>query len=239
MKSGFFTTGFLVPHPPIKKRWIAAVDLALETAFNAIRENEFDLANAEEDDITFELEKIFENWLLPRPVEDLDLSFIRSVTRESASANHDESSIGRKPDLVFRLNRRELCQIHDLSKDALFAECKPVGTAHRLSQHYCAVGKSTSGIERFVTGAYASTMEQAMMIGYARDGFRIDSELAEALRTERAKTGLGEPTELSCVRPSEDPRAQGLWKTTHRRNFPWPDGELASPIDLYHSWHEC
>ena len=43
MKSGFFTTGFLVPHPPIKKRWIAAVGLALEVAFNAIRENGFDL----------------------------------------------------------------------------------------------------------------------------------------------------------------------------------------------------
>jgi len=239
MIPGFFTRSFRVPHPPISERWIAAVHLALEEAFGMIRTDGFDLNNAVEDDITLELERAFENWLLPADTNDLDLSFIRSVTRESATPNFDESSIGRKPDLVFRLNRRELCQTHDLSKDSLFAECKPVGRAHPLSQHYCAVGKSTSGIERFVAGAYAATMEQGLMIGYARDGFQINSHLAQALKTPKAIAGLGDPSELSKVLDPQNSQNQGLWLSIHQRTFTWDDGTPASPIDLYHSWHDC
>lgn len=238
MNPGFFTRTYRVPHPRLEERWIPAVHLALERAFELIRADGFDLANAGEDDITFQLEQIFENRLMRCESNDLDLCFIRSVTRESAIANHDESSIGRKPDLVFRLNR-ELCHSHNRVQDSLFTECKPVDRAHPLNRHYCAVGMRTSGIERFVSGAYASAMEQAMMIAYVRDGFQIRAHLAEAMATPEARAGLGEPSPLTCVIVSNNNDCQGLYVSTHQRSFPWQDGTMATPIDLYHSWHEC
>lgn len=238
MTSGFFTRIYKVPHPRLEVRWIAAVHLALVRAFELIRADGFDLANAEEDDITFRLEDMFENRLMPDDSGDLDLSFIRSVTRESATANYDESSIGRKPDLVFRL-KRELCQTHNRVQDSLFAECKPVGRKHPLHDHYCAVGKKTSGIERFVSGAYASAMEQALMIAYVRDGFQIMCHLAESLVVPKNRAGLGEPSNLACVIEATNGHCQGLYHTNHQRFFSWEDGRSATPIDLYHSWHEC
>ncbi len=238
MNPGFFTRGDDAPHPRIDRRWIAAVHLGLEVAFEWMRSDGVDLARAGEDAITLHLEDCFENRLMRGEAEDLDFSFLRSVTRESATANHDGSSIGRKPDLVFRLSR-ELRHSHNRLQDALFAECKPVDRAHPLARHYCAVGRATSGIERFVTGAYASAMEQGLMIGYVRDGFRIDPHLAAALASAEARSGLGEPTPLFCVVAAKDTAGHGLHLTTHQRNFPWSDGARATPIDLYHSWHDC
>jgi hypothetical protein len=135
MSQGFFTSArartYRVPHPRLPERWIAAVHLALERAFALMRLDGRDLANADEDDITFWLEDMLENRLMCDDRSDLDLSFIRSVTRESATANHDEKSKGRKPDLVFRL-QRELCQTHNRVQDSLFAECKPAGHKHPM-----------------------------------------------------------------------------------------------------------
>lgn len=238
MIPGFFTRTYRVPHPGLDVRWIAAVHLALLRAFELIRADGFDLASADEDDITFRLENEFENRLMRDDSGDLDLSFVRSVTRESATANHDESSIGRKPDLVFRLNR-ELCQTHNRVQDSLFAECKLVGRKHPLNEHYCAVDKKTSGIERFVYGAYAFAMEQALMIGYVRDGFQITRHLAHTLAIPKSRAGLGHPTALSCVIEATSNDCQGLYLSTHQRLFSWPDGRPATPIDLYHSWHDC
>lgn len=238
MTPGFFTRAYHVPHPRLKERWIHVIHLVLSRAFEIIRADGFNLTTAIEDDITYRLEVIFENHLMRDYQGDLDLSFIRSVTRESATANHDESSIGRKPDLVFRLNR-ELRQTHNRLQDCLFAECKPVDRAHPLRDHYCAVGKKTSGIERFITGAYASAMEQALMIAYVRDGLQITRHLADALAIPKTHAGLGQPTALSCVIGSNSKDCQGLYLTTHQRLFSWPDGRPATPIDLFHSWHEC
>jgi hypothetical protein len=234
----FARRNYLAPHPPLPFRWIAAVHLALVRAFELLRADGFDLTNAAEDDITFRLEDIFENRLLPDESGELALDFIRSVTRESATANYNESSIGRKPDLVFRLNR-ELSQAHNRVQDSLFAECKPVGRNHPLNAHYCAVGKKTSGIERFVSGAYASSMEQGLMIAYVRDGFQIIRHLVEALVAPKNRAGLGEPSAPVCVREADNEHCQGLYHTQHRRLFSWEDGRMATPIDLYHSWHVC
>lgn len=239
MNPGFFTRTYCVPHPRLKERWIEAIHLALERAFESIRGDGFDLAKADEDDITFKLEEEFMNRLIPDDTGDLDLGFITNVTRESATANHDQSSTGRKPDLVFHLNRRGLCQTHNRVNDCLYAECKPVGRAHPLNRHYCAVGKKTSGIERFVCGAYASAMEQGMMIAYVRDGFQITRQLANALAAPEARQGLGEPSPLTCVVEGNGKYCQGLHLSTHHRLFSWSEGRPASPIDIYHSWHEC
>lgn len=238
MSSGFFARAYQVPHPRVSVRWIAAVHLALIKAFEMIRADGFDLRSADEDNITFRLEDMFENRLMRGDSGDLDLSFIRSVTRESATANYDESSLGRKPDLVIRLER-ELVETHNRVQDCLYAECKPVGRQHPLREHYCAVGRRTAGIERFVCGAYASAMEQGIMIAYVRDEFQITRQLADLLAEPRAQAGLGQPSALSCVIEASDADCQGLYLTTHQRLFSWPSGGPATPIDIYHSWHRC
>jgi hypothetical protein len=238
MNPGFFTRPYRVPHPLLKDRWIAAIHVGLKRAFEMIRSDGVDLSNAEENDITLKLEEAFENRLMRGEGDGLDFGFIRSVSREPATANYNESSISRKPDLVFRLNR-ELCHSHNRVQDCLHAECKPVDRAHPLDRHYCAVGKKTSGIERFVCGAYASAMEQGMMIAYVRDGFQITRHLAAALATSEARTGLGKPSSLTCVIEASDKLCQGLYLSTHQRLFLLNDGRQATPIKLYHSWHEC
>src|SRR5437868_4254665 len=101
MNPGFFTRTFVVPHPRLDVRWIAAVHMGLVRAFEILRDQGFDLSSADEDGITFQLEEIFENRLMRDDSPEFDLGFVRSVTRESATANYDESSVGRKPDLVF------------------------------------------------------------------------------------------------------------------------------------------
>ena len=90
--------------------------------------------------------------------------------------NYNGGKISKKPDLVFRL-RREYRTDWDQRQDAVFAECKPVDKKHRLNENYCAVGKDTSGIERFVIGDYAWAMEQAFLIAYVRDGLCIKPDL--------------------------------------------------------------
>ena len=237
MAQGFFTQTFESPHPDIPERWIAAIHGSLVQSLSYIRIRGFDFQTAKEDDITYQLEKILEN---KQPEADLksDLSFIRSVTRESATANSDQSSIGRKPDLVFRLNR-ELFQCHDKTQDCIFAECKPVDKKHKLKDHYCAVGKSTSGIERFINGAYASSMRQGMMIAYVRDGFRLEKDLEPMFSDEKIHSGLGNPSNFGCFIMGDNDFSQGLYSSEHERSFIWWDGEKASSIKIYHSWHNC
>lgn len=237
MTQGFFTQTFESPHPDIPERWIAAIHETLVQSLSYIRNRGFDFQNAKEDDITYQLEQILEN---RQPEVDLryDLSFIRSVTRESATANSDQSSIGRKPDLVFRLNR-ELSQSHDRTQDCIFAECKPVDKKHRLKDHYCAVEKSTSGIERFINGAYACSMAQGMMIAYVRDGFQLEKDLEPTFSDEDLRSGLGHPSNFSCSLPGDDNFCQGLYSSEHERSFTWQNGAKASSIKLYHSWHDC
>src|SRR4051794_22553974 len=94
MTSGFFTRAYHAPHPRLEERWIQVIHLGLARVFDLIRADGFNLAAASEDEITYRLEVMFENHLMRDSQSDLDLGFIRSVTRESATANHDGSSIG-------------------------------------------------------------------------------------------------------------------------------------------------
>ena len=77
------------------------------------------------------------------------------------------------------------------------------------------------------------------MIAYVRDGFQITRNLANSLATTKSQEGLGQPSPLCRILESLDNHCQGLYLTTHQRAFPRPDGNPATSIDLYHSWHVC
>lgn len=240
--ASFFTrrpkARFVVPHAPLGERWLLIVHAAVTAAFPIIRRRGFDLRNAGENLITNELENALMNDLLNRGVvEGFDEVFFGPVTRGSEVENYNGEKISKKPDLVFHLHRENA--LWDRRQDALFAEFKPVDKGHSLSANYCAVGTDRVGVERFVIGDYAWAMHEAMMIGYVRDGFRVLPHLAKSLTDPRCHQSLGSPTPPTPV-SSGCAGMEELHQTRHLRLFTWKEtGQSASPITLYHSWHDC
>lgn len=243
MTSAFFTRPVRrVPHDRLDGRWMLVIHAAIAHAFLLVREEGFDLAKAGENQVTERLEDVLENRIrIQGAIEGFDTGFFGRVTRGSETVNYSGAKISKKPDLVFHL-RREHRTDWDQRQDAIFAECKPVDKEHRLNDHYCAVGKKTSGIERFVIGDYAWAMQQAIMIGYVRGGFRLRPHLIEALADPKRHRELGCPSTLTWV-PGDETAANsshGFCATIHQRSFSWREnGQQASPIELYHSWHSC
>jgi len=240
--SSFFTrraaARFKVPHATLGERWLLVAHAAVTEAFIIIRDRGFDLRNAGENAITNQLESVLRNDLLNRgTVEGFDKQFFGPVTRGSEVENYNGEKIGKKPDLVFHLQRENA--LWDQRQDAIFAECKPVDQDHTLSANYCAVGTDRVGVERFVIGDYAWAMHEAMMIGYVRGDFRIHPDLATSLADSKRHELLGSPTiptPLFCARDS----TESLHQTRHLRRFKWKQtGQPATSITLYHSWHNC
>jgi hypothetical protein len=215
-------------------RFVLAAHFAITRAFELIRQEGWVLASAGENQITERLEDYLENRIRNRgEVDGFDNNYFGPVSRGSEVVNYNGIKISKKPDLILKLRREDRVD-WDQRQDALFAECKPVDKKHLLKDHYCAAGKDCTGIERFVIGDYAWAMEEALMIGYIRDGFAIYPHLAEALRNPARRAELGQPGE-----PFQFDGAIPLYRTTHQRNFVWNDGRAATAIDLFHSWHDC
>jgi hypothetical protein len=230
---------FQVPHDRIGLRLLTVAHQAIARAFEIIRHEGFPLATAGENEITRQLESALENRIRNRcQIEGFDSTYFGPVGRGSEVVNFDGTKISKKPDLLFKLRREDRTD-WDQTQDALFAECKPVDVKHKLKDHYCAIGKDCTGIERFIVGDYAWAMQEAFMIAYVRNGIQIARDLANVLMVPNTRAGLGQPTALSCVIEATGKDCQGLYLTTHQRLFPWPDGRPATPIDLYHSWHNC
>lgn len=242
MSSNFFTRtppSFTVPHDPIGVRWVLVAHLAITRAFEIIREEGWSLNPRLENDVTIKLENTLNNRILNRgEVDGFDKGFFGKVRRVEV-VNYDKTKKSKKPDLCFDLQREDRTDWDQL-QDALFAECKPVDKKHPLNGHYCAVEKDCTGIERFVIGDYAWAMEEALMIGYVRDGFNIYPHLQNSLNNALRKTKLGSPTPLEAIEATTAASEKTmLYHSTHQRLFPWRDGRQATPITLYHSWHDC
>jgi hypothetical protein len=239
--SNFFTqrpaARFVVPHAPLGERWLLVVHAAVTAAFVVIRQRGFDLRNAGENAITNELEGVLMNDLLNRGiVGGFDNLFFGPVTRGSEVENYNGKKISKKPDLIFHLQRENT--LWDRRQDALFAECKPVDREHSLAANYCAFGTDRVGVERFIIGDYAWAMQEAMLIGYVRDAFKVYPHLAVSLADPQRHKALGLPTSPTSLFPNSD-ETKSLYQTRHQRLFTWANGQAATEITLYHSWHDC
>lgn len=242
--SSFFTrrpaARHFVPHEALGERWLLVIHVAVTAAFSFIRQRGFDLRSAGENEITNRLEHVLMNDVLNRDiVGGFDRLFFGPVTRGSEVENYNGIKISKKPDLIFHLQRENV--LWDRCQDGVFGECKPVDRKHSLAANYCAVGTARVGIERFVIGDYAWAMQEALMIGYVREGFHIFPHLAAELAAPRKHKALGLPTEPVVV-PSDCDHVgrEPLHLTIHLRSFVWKQtGEPASPIAIYHSWHDC
>jgi hypothetical protein len=232
---------YQVPHDRIGLRLVTVVHRAVARAFEIIRHEGFPLATAGENQITRQLETTLENRIRNRgEIESFDSTFFGPVGRGSEVVNFNETKISKKPDLIFRLRREDRTD-WDQTQDALFAECKPVDQTHKLKDHYCAIGKDCTGIERFIIGNYAWAMQEAFMIAYVRGGLKIMRDLAPELMNTVRHHKLGSPTTPESVESSPfNEFTDLLHRTIHQRLFPWKQHETqAGPVEIFHSWHCC
>ena len=235
---GFFTQDVVyeLPHPPIPRRLILIIHAVVERGLQLLRESPppgFALGRADEDSITLQLHWVIANRLYKsKEVAGFDRRTFGKPRREPKMTNFDGNHPDKMPDLVFFLNRDTLPVL--LSHDALVAECKPVDKDHPAGGDYCDMG-----LKRFVIGDYAWPMQEAMMVGYIRDGRSFAANLLPAMAQRR--DDLGTLEELSPVgSPRAAQQANCMYVSVHSRAFNWLAGRgRACNIRIFHSWHFC
>jgi hypothetical protein len=242
---GFFTFGvssdrYDLPHPRLGLPVILLIRRVLLRAFELLREQNFQLAAASEDEITAALHSVIDNNLRESGnVAGFSKRTYEPVVRQGQWANYNGAVLTKTPDLCFKL-RDDNSEPRPIIPEfnALFIECKPVDATHSAGGKYC-----DDGLIRFVRGDYAWAMQEGMMLAYARDGRTIAGHLIPAMNEKPrlislATTQLPEicsiPAAAICL------LAEAVHTSRHRRGFPWRDGKgFAMDITIYHLWHQC
>ena len=222
-----------LPHPPLSLAYVLVVEAAVQMAWRIVREKPrpcFDLRYAVEDAVTQELCEVLCNEVFAMGlVEGFDRDAFDIPNREPKVRNFNREHLDKMPDLLIRLVDRP--DVALLSQDGLFIECKPVDRDHPAGSCYC-----DKGLIRFVVGDYAWAMTEAMMIGYAREGYTISPKLDDALRSR-----LGKISTLSLPTPCPDSEAtsfsQPVHVSQHGRSFRYVETDTQAPdITIRHLW---
>ncbi len=244
--TGFFTLGvsqefyFELPHPRLGLPVILLIRRVLCRAFEMLREEQFRLAEAQEDQVTAALLAVIESNLRQiGSVPGFNRRMYEPVVRQAEVANFDGTRPAKSPDLCFRLRHDDCDSRMVLSEyDALFVECKPVDATHPAGSRYC-----DDGLNRFVEGDYAWAMQEGMMLAYARDGRTISDHLIPAMSDPKRMKSLAT---VQLPQPCDAPdatagvQAEIIHISKHRRDFSWLHGKgQATDITIYHLWHEC
>ncbi len=243
--SGFFTLGvrsdqYHLPHPRLGLPVILLLRRVLLRAFEKLRDRGFPLAAEREDCVTEQLFNVLENDLRQTgEVSGFNSTLYDRVVRHAEVTNYNGQKLAKTPDLSFKLRHAETEPRPVVSShDALFVECKPVDANHAAGSAYC-----DDGLIRFVNGDYAWAMEDAMMLGYVRNGRTIAGHLLPAMAESTRKVSLATAHQLEpCAEPGAAacPEAEAVYLSKHHRRFPWPDGKgAATDITVYHLWHRC
>ena len=209
-------------------------------ALELLREQNFQLAEASEDEVTAALRSVIENDLRESgSVAGFSKRTYEPVVRQGQWANYNGAILTKTPDLCFRLRNDEAPPRPVIPEfDALFVECKPVDTTHAAGGKYC-----DDGLIRFVRGDYAWAMQEGMMLAYARDGRTISGHLIPAMGETARMTSLatiGVPQVCAALGAAACEAAEAIHISHHRRGFPWPDDKgPATDITVYHLWHLC
>ena len=235
MAHGFFTdqSDLPLPHPPISWPLLVKIEEAIGAAWVLLRDHPpegFDLKLAEENEITHKLQTaLFDRVMRDRTVAGFDRQVFTTGTRSSEIQNFDGSRRDMKPDLLIGFIDRP--DVRMPSQDWLFIECKPVGPKHEVTSHYC-----RKGIMRFVRGEYAWTMTQALMIGYASEGYDLEPKLKTVFAKDGNEFRL-ESGPQECRRTEPSLFRSPVYESQHGRAFTYPaTGKPAPPITLRHLW---
>jgi len=242
---GFFALGvpperYHLPHPRLGLPVILIIRRVLLRAFELLREQNYNLAAATEDQVTAALRSTIENSLRQSgEVSGFNKRRFETVIRQGQWANYDGTRLTKTPDLFFKLRDDESEPQPVLSEfDGLFIEAKPVDSTHPVGSKYC-----DDGLIRFVRGDYAWAMQEAMMLAYARDSRTIAGHMIpEMTKTDRMTSLATVQLPKACleIAAAACSEAEAVHTTQHRRNFPWPHGKgPATDITMYHLWHRC
>lgn len=241
--AGFFTLGvpperYHLPHPRLGLPVILLIRRVLTRALELLRQQQFRLTDATEDEVTAALHSVIENDLREAgSIAGFNKRTYEPVVRQGQWANYNGAVLTKTPDMSFKLR-------HDESEprpvipefDALFVECKPVDAKHPAGSKYC-----DDGLIRFVRGDYAWAMQEGMMLAFARDGRTITKHLIPAMsEVARMKTlhTIDLPSATTVGLATET--AEAVHISHHKRPFPWLHGKgPATDITIYHLWHDC
>ena len=242
---GFFTFGvssdsYHLPHPRLGLPVILLIRRVLLRAFELLREQNFQLAAASEDEITAALRRVIENNLRESgSVAGFSKHTYDPVVRQGQWENYNGTVLTKTPDLCFKL-RNDNCEPRPILPEfnALFIESKPVDATHSVGGKYC-----DDGLIRFVRGDYAWAMQEGMMLAYARNGRTIADHLVPAMSDRARLVSLATvqlPARCSTSAAAACAVAEAVHTSRHRRAFPWRDGKgMATEICVYHLWHHC
>jgi hypothetical protein len=243
--AGFFTLGvpperYHLPHPRLGLPVILLIRRVLTRALELLRQQQFRLADATEDEVTAALRSVIENDLRETGcVAGFSKRTYEPVVRQGQWANYDGAILTKTPDMSFKLR-------HDESEprpvipefDALFVECKPVDATHPAGSKYC-----DDGLIRFVRGDYAWAMQEGMMLAFARDGRTITKHLMPAMSEPARMKSLHTlelPISARSIAAAATASAEAVHVSRHNRPFPWLHGKgHATDITIYHLWHDC
>lgn len=243
--AGFFTLGvpperYHLPHPRLGLPVILLIRRVLMRALELLREQEFRLADATEDEVTAALLSTIENNLRQvGTVAGFNKRAYEPVVRQGQCANYNGAVLTKTPDMCFKLRLDESEHRPVIPEfDALFVECKPVDAKHPVGSKYC-----DDGLIRFVRGDYAWAMQEGMMLAFARNGRTIAKHLipamSEPIRMKSLNT-LELPVASTSRAASSADTAEAVQVSRHKRLFPWLHGKgQATDITIYHLWHDC
>jgi hypothetical protein len=243
--AGFFTLGvpadrYHLPHPRLPVPVLLLIRRVVLRAFELLCAQKFNLAAAQEDQVTNALRTTIENNLRQSgEVPGFNTHTFEFVSRQGQWANYNGTSLTKAPDLFFKLRNDETEPRPVLSEhDGLFIEAKPVDATHAAGSKYC-----DDGLIRFVRGDYAWAMQEAMMLAYARNDRTIERSLLPAMsKAPRMSTLQTQqlPTPTTMEMAGSTPAAEAVFMSRHERPFQWPDSKgQATPIDIFHVWCLC
>jgi hypothetical protein len=243
-EDGLFTLGvpperYHLPHPRLGLPVVLLVRRVLIHAFNLLRERNFPLATALEDEITAALKSIIENDLRQNgQIAGFSKRTFDPVVRQGQVTNYNQTKLTKTPDLCFRLRNDEEESRPVLSEhEGLFVECKPVDGTHSVGGKYC-----DDGLCRFVDGEYAWAMEEGMMVAYSRKRTIAEHLIAAMQDSKRHKelNVLDLPKPVAYAHVAAQKLCEALHVSRHKRGFHWvADKGAATNILIYHSWHCC
>lgn len=148
-----------------------------------------------------------------------------AVARGKETVSYDGKHIEKRPDLNVYLTFGH-------PSFPLIIECKVIDLAHGQSAHlYC-----ENGVVRFLLGEYGWVAQEAMMLGYVRDGSTLGSALAPLLAIGHSSNPYAVLQAPLAPKPPPPDTAHSI----HERKFRYvgrlPPHDDPGPVSIWHLW---
>ncbi len=152
-----------------------------------------------------------------------------AVIKSEEIKDRSGRSLQMKPDISVRLLNPPACVLEQRYY-AIFIEAKIIQKPGKAVRLY--YGK---GVKRFIDGAYAWKMQQAILCAYVLDGSRLVPDLSDALAARG--TALSVATD-DTLRFGDGVNRAEIAHTLHPRRWTYtaPNSGTPGPITLSHVW---